>query len=385
MSVTTVKGWKLGHRTIGTAEEMGCDTDGGKWVVICEKHDTLINVDTLEIAWTVATFEFCERLRSERNRNMTNTMAWDQLGATLTESLDAGQAMKEGKLAGWNVRKVPLVAQVGKKQIPVPGRFATVRNNPIKRSQIDILGDVGANYNIIQNENHEALLNALVDESGATLDYAGDLGTDGRQVFIVMKLPGHINVGGSDPVENYLAAINSHDGSMSFTLMVTPVRFDCKNVLNCAFQNASHMFRVRHTSGAEAALHRQAREALDFTFNYLDVFQKDAERLIQTTMTQAQFESIMVREFGAPEDSSSAATTRADKKIDELSSLFADSFTQEGIRGTAWAGFNALTEWADHRSPTRGAEEMRDSNRAQKAILDPSFKNRALQLMMSAT
>lgn len=103
--------------------------------------------------------------------------------------------------------------------------------------------------------------------------------------------------------------------------------------------------------------------------------------MIQTTMTQAKFEAIIEAEFGAPEDASKAAVTRADKRIAELSELFADAHTQEGIRETAWAGFNALTEWADHFSPTRGTE--RDEARAVKAILDPSFKVRARELMMA--
>jgi phage/plasmid-like protein (TIGR03299 family) len=307
--------------------------------------------------------------------------AWHQLGKTMSEEFTAKQAMDEGLLGGWDVRKVPVYAEVGGKKMEVPNRVAIVRNNPVRKGQTDVFDVVGKNYQPIQNEDHAGLLDALVDESGAHFSTAGAI-YGGRQVFLTMKLPGHINIGGVDPVENYIAAFNSHDGSMAFTLMVTPVRVECANLMNMAFQNHSHIFRIRHTSGAEAALRSRAREALDMTFKHLDAFQEEAEKMINTTMTQAKFETIIEAEFGAPEDASPSVVTRADKKIAAISELFADAHTQEGIRNTAWAGFNALTEWADHFSPTRG--DTQDTDRAIKAVLDPSFKQRALSLMMAA-
>ena len=50
----------LGHRSYGTAEDLGLDPDGGRWVVICEDHFTLVNVDTLARARSTATEEFCD-------------------------------------------------------------------------------------------------------------------------------------------------------------------------------------------------------------------------------------------------------------------------------------------------------------------------------------
>lgn len=310
-----------------------------------------------------------------------HTGAWHQLGTTLNHSFTAEEAMKEGLLGGWDVRKLPLTATTPDGiELPIPDRMAVVRTNPVRRHQTDVLGTVGTDYQIIQNEAHADLLNALVDESGAHFETAGALG-NGSRVFITMKLPSHINVGGVDPVENYIAAINSHDGSMSFTLMVTPVRIVCANTLNLAFSSYSHLVRIRHTSGAEAAVRRQAREALDMSFNYLEGFQEQAERLINTTMTQSTFEQLIEREFGAGEDAAPATVTRTERKLEEMAELFADTWTQEDIRNTAWAGLNALTEWSDHYAPTRGQNQ--DMDRSRKAILNPAFKNRALDLMMS--
>lgn len=308
-----------------------------------------------------------------------NTAAWHMLGETLDHNLTADEVMTHGHLGGWNVRKVPMFAQAEGTLVPVPNRHVVVRDNPFKPGQIDSLGPVGDVYHVIQNEEHTALLDALVDESGAHFETAGSL-NGGKRVFVTMKLPDHISIGGVDPIDNYIAAINSHDGSTKFTIMVTPVRIVCANTLNLAFQDHSNAFTVRHTRGAQKTLVTEARRALDLTFNYLDAFQEEAERLINTTMTQTRFEEIIMEEFGPKEDGGQAANTRAEKKIDQMAELFSDAFTQEGVRETAWAGLNALTEWADHFSPVRGSD--RDESRAVKAILDPSFKNRALQLML---
>ena len=51
------------------------------------------------------------------------------------------------------------------------------------------------------------------------------------------------------------------------------------------------------------------------------------------------------------------------------------------LREAREAGLNALTEWYDHFSPTRGDDV--DNSRALKAIMDPSFKDQALRLMMA--
>lgn len=308
----------------------------------------------------------------------SRTDAWHQLGQSGLGTFTAEQAMTEAHLGGWNVRKSPAFTTVNGLTVPMTGRFAIIRSNPIKRAQVDYLGDVGGKFTIIQNEEHAAFLNALVDESGAHFETAGAL-DGGRKVFITMKLPGHMRVGGVDAVDTYLVAVNSHDGSGSFTLMITPVRVVCQNTLNLALSNCTQKFKIRHTKGATAAV-AKAREALELTFAYLGEFQETAERLINTTMTQVQFEEIIRNEFGAAADAAPATVTRTANQIEKMEWLFAEACTQENVCHTAWAGLNALTEWFDHYAPVRGDD--RETTRAKNAVLDMTgFKTRALELM----
>jgi phage/plasmid-like protein (TIGR03299 family) len=321
-------------------------------------------------------------LNNDHTASSAHLSPIDLLGTRVEGTFTAEQAMELGKLGGWNVRKTPAFTKdpVTGLSIPMKGRNALVRTNP-ETGKPEFLGDVGDKYAIVQNEEHAEFLNQIVEESGANFEIAGSA-DGGKKVFLSMKLPGHINVGGVDQVQNSLLAINSHDGSMSFTLAVLPVRYACSNILNVMFGGLSNIIRIRHTSGAQTNMAVKARESLDIAFNFLDAFQAEADRMIQTTMTQAKFEAIIEREFGAPDDASSATITRSENKIAEMTRLFAEAQTQDGIRDTAWAGFNALTEWNDHYAPTRGDE--RELARASKAILEPEFKDQAYRLMMSA-
>lgn len=304
--------------------------------------------------------------------------AWHRLGTTLEDAFTAEEAMDQGHLGGWNVRKSPIFAAEG--SLEIPGQYAVLRNNPVD-GRVNSLGVVGPDYTIVQNEAHAELLNTIVDESGAHFETAGAL-NGGRQVFLTMKLPGHLSVGGVDQVDNYLAAVNSHDGSSSFRLFVTPVRIVCQNTLNVALgKNKKAAISVRHTRHVQRQVIQQARSALGLAFDYLDDFQVAAERMIQTTLTQNRFEEIIEAEFGAKTDTLTAAT-RATNRLDRMAELFSDAATQDGVRHTAWAGFNALTEYWDHFSPVNA--EDKDLGRAMNAAFAPErLKDRAYSLMMA--
>jgi len=159
--------------------------------------------------------------------------AWHRLGTVLPAEFDAAQAMQYARLGGWNVRTMalqtaPVLSDDGVfGALPVPDQFATVRTNPVSGS-VDVLGVVGRGYTVIQNEEHADLLNRVVDEGGAHFETAGSL-RGGRSVFLSMKLPRTMNVGGIDPVDLYLIALNSHDGTSAFRLLVSPVRVVCAN------------------------------------------------------------------------------------------------------------------------------------------------------------
>lgn len=297
------------------------------------------------------------------------TDAWHRLGTNVRDrAFTAEEAMTLGHLGGWNVRKSPLtttdITVDGVTTLSEPG-FATLRTNPFT-GHPEALGVVGASYTPLQNEAHAEFLNTLADESGAIFDTAGSL-RGGRQVFITMQLPRSLRVGGQDRIDLNIAALNSHDGSSAFRILVTPVRVVCANTQAAALGNHQSSFSIRHTRNARAAV-QVARDALGLTFEYVEAFETEAEHLIDTTLTDDKFDALITDLFGTTGPSDSRRTRASDRKRrDTLAWLWADAETLAGIRGTAWAGYQAVTEYLDHYAPVR-VKDNHDTARATRLL-----------------
>ena len=310
--------------------------------------------------------------------------AWHRLGVVLPAGFDAAQAMRHARLGGWNVRKEPLqtgpiLSADGVSTLPVPDQFATVRTNPVT-GRPDVLGVVGRGYTPIQNEEHADLLDALVDESGAHFETAGSL-RGGRQVFLTMKLPTTMRVGGVDPVDLYLVACNSHDGTSAFRLLVSPVRVVCANTQAAAIGRAKSSFSIRHTSGARGYI-EQARQALGLTFAYAEAFQAEADAMIARSITDEQFSAI-VAQLWPVDAASERSRSIAGNRHHTLTRLLRHSDTNHAIRGTRWAAYQAITEYTDHYAPVADKRNPAGA-RAERAVTSGSvgqLKTRAFDLI----
>ncbi|WP_369383306.1 DUF932 domain-containing protein [Streptomyces sp. cg36] len=299
-----------------------------------------------------------------------NESAWHKLGTVTTGAMTAEEAMRLASLSDWNVRLLPLTATEltddGATPLEVPEHFATARTHP-KTRRTQTLGVVGSDYHPVQNEEHAELLNHLVDESGAHFETAGSL-RNGRQVFLTMKMPQTLTIGGNDDVDLYIAAFNSHDGGSAFRLVVTPIRVVCANTMRAALNNARSSFVVRHTAGAKAKI-AQARSALGLTFQYAEEFEKAAQRMIEAEMTLSELKSVVDELWPVKDSDHARAKTNQRVRWGAVSNLFENADTQAGIRGTRWAGYNALTEYANHVAPARGGSaDAKADARAERVI-----------------
>jgi phage/plasmid-like protein (TIGR03299 family) len=311
--------------------------------------------------------------------------AWHKLGVTLESTFDAETALREANLADWDVRKVPLEAtDFDGGKLDIPNRWATVFTNPVT-GQTQYLGVVGSTYTPIQNEANAELLDAIVDEGGAHFETAGSL-REGRETFVSMKIPKTIMVGGEDLIDNYLVAVNSHDGSSSFRFMVTPIRVVCANTLTWASQHAKSSFTVRHVSGASGKI-QEAREALGLTFKYLDVFEGYANLMLDTRITDDKFHFVMDKLFYPKNGDESKRQWNAYlQNMDAVEELWHNSPTIPGeMRATAWGAWQALTEYVDHFMPVRDTQGNEAISRAYRTVSSPqlaSMKNSAVNLLM---
>lgn len=298
--------------------------------------------------------------------------AWHRLGTSVGHAMTGHEAMQAAHLANWNVRKMALVIPqepvitpdgvTTPPPVPVPDMFATVRDNPIVTGQVDYLGVVGTKYEPVQNEASCAVLDAITDESGAHFETAGAL-KGGRETFVTMKLPKTMTFegrdGSKDRTDWYLAALNSHDGSSKYRLLLTSVRIVCANTQSAAIAGAKSTFGIRHTAGARVAIH-EARNALGLAWHYIDAFETEAAALYAAPMDldeMRQFATTLVK----ADDKAASVTARRGRQqqASAIVKLWTSSPTIAPIAGTRWAAYNAVTEYLDHFQPVRGARTTR--------------------------
>jgi len=305
--------------------------------------------------------------------------AWHQLGTVTDDCMSAEDVMVKAWLGGWNVRKIALqgveITERGVTKVDAGDKYMTVRTNPVTGAT-EYLGIVGEDYRVVQNEQVTETLNLLVDESGAHFETAGSM-RGGKSVFVTMKLPKAMRIAGVDDLDLYLAATTSHDGTASLRLDGTPVRIVCANTQRLAYKRSRASYTFRHTSNVTNKI-AEARQALGLMWKAFDAFETEAEKMINESLTMGEFEKVVAQLWPVAEDASEASKNTAKQRTATLRYLIRDADTQKAIKGTRWAGYQAITEYLDHFAPAKS-----DTMRATRALTGTGaeLKSRAFELL----
>ncbi len=305
--------------------------------------------------------------------------AWHQLGTVTDDCMTAEEIMSKAWLGGWEVRKIPLqgieVDARGVTKIDCPDKFMTVRTNPTTGAT-EYLGIVGEDYATVQNEQVAEMLNLLVDQTGAHFETAGSM-RKGKNVFVTMKLPKAMEIAGVDRVDLYLAATTSHDGTASLRVDATPVRIVCANTQRMAYERSQGSYTFRHTPNITSKI-SEARQALGLMWKHFDAWQTEAEKMISEALTMGEFEKVCAELWPVDDDASDTARNNAKQRTATLRYLIRDADTQKAIKGTRWAGYQAITEYVDHYAKASTPEV-----RARRAVTGAGadLKARAFELL----
>jgi len=272
---------------------------------------------------------------------------WHKLGTKLEKPATAAEAIEAAGL-DFQVEKFSL--KTIKHDLPIGNYFATVRTDTL-----EALGVVGSRYEPIQNKDAFTTFDALVGEGEAIYHTAGVLGK-GERIWLLAKLPDYIRVNLNDIVEKYLLLVNSHDGSGSVKVKLTPIRVVCENTLSMALRGEEQEIRVRHTLKAKEKL-KQAHEILGLTNKlYAElnwIFNRMGEKKMPEQMLIGYIKTIF-QENPKTEDRSQIL-----KIHDKVFELAETGHGAEMAKGTFWGAYNAVTEYVDHYRQTRGDETLR--------------------------
>lgn len=301
---------------------------------------------------------------------------WVTLGQNVSGTMRLDEALAQAHLDNWNVRTEKIIT-VDSGIVP-PGTYATVRD---KDGEPTYLGMVGKRYQVWQNEEAFAPVQSILDTSELEMQTAG-YRDDGQQVFISMKVPDGILIAGEDRHDVNLLALTSHDGSGAVKFMVVVGRLACFNSLRPMVKGALSSWAIRHTGRMDYKI-EEARRSLDLTFNYMDEFHAEMEKMLEVPVKEWQFQHVLDKMLPIKEDATPGRLAKAKGRQALLWNLFTNSPTNEFGRGTQYAAYNALTEYADHYLPVKGADPQ-GIKRASRAMSDgivDRFKNRAFDLV----
>ena len=204
-----------------------------------------------------------------------------------------------------------------------------------------------------------------------------------RRVWVLMKLPEYIEVGG-DEIERYALVHTSHDGKHSVTAAMTPMRVGSKTMVTAEIKrardyNAQRVISLRHVGNMEVKI-EEARHVLEVSINYYEQFKVLGDRMAEKMIEEGDIQAFVEELFPIDEDKQGERAQRnAEENRQELTRIY--NRTEEtggGSPGSWWALYNAAVEFADW-----GRSERKQGGRFQRAIDDPdSFKTTAFELAL---
>jgi phage/plasmid-like protein (TIGR03299 family) len=307
---------------------------------------------------------------------------WHGLGVVLDKH---PQTIDEAIFAAgldWEVYQSPVHMLGTVEPVEIPGWVANVRSDTE-----EVLGMVTKRYTPVQNREAFSFL-ASVFGSELHFETAGSL-MNGRRVWVLMKIPSWIEVGG-DPIGQYAFISNSHDGKSSVLSAVTPIRIVCENTAGAALRlakgvHANRTYTIRHLGNMSQKI-SEARNVMQVTVAYYDQFKKLGDKLALHSMSDKAALSYLNELIPIDDSMKERAARNRQEAREAVMHLFKNGTEVEGVNtlgnspGTAWGFYNAATEYADWFR-----NERKDGGRFQRAIDDPDgFKGKAWEISLSA-
>ena len=297
----------------------------------------------------------------------TREKPWHGLGTVVREAPASEDALR---LAGldWNVVQEPIYTPFREK---IEGFKANVRDTDRK-----VLGVVSDRYKVVQNVEAFSFTDELLGH-GVRYETAGSL-SGGRRVWLLARLPREYIIAG-ERISPYLVFSNTHDGSGSVKVAVTPVRVVCNNTLNLALETAQRSFSMVHTGNISDKI-TEARDTLFKAESYMDRLGAEFEQLHQQKVTDAEVQKYI--ELLIPMESN--ATRTQEKNVNRLRENLAmryyDAPDLQTVGKNAYRFLNAVSDFATHAEPLRRTANYNENLFSRTVDGNPMI-DRAYQLV----
>ena len=277
------------------------------------------------------------------------------------------------RLAGldWNVVQEPIYT--GFKE-QVEGYKANVRDTDRK-----VLGVVSDRYKVVQNVDAFSFTDELLGK-GVRYETAGSL-QDGRKVWLLARLPREYIIAG-ERISPYLVFSNTHDGSGSVKVAVTPVRVVCNNTLNLALNTARRSFSIIHTGNIQDKI-QEAKDTLFMAEEYMDCLGVEFEQLRRQKITDQQIKEYIEILLPMEKEPTAVQSKNIIRLREDMMKRYYDAPDLKKLGNNAYRFINAVSDFATHGSPLRKTANYKENLFSRTVDGNPVI-DKAYQLVKSA-
>jgi phage/plasmid-like protein (TIGR03299 family) len=276
--------------------------------------------------------------------------AWHGLGKVLPDVMTGAEAIQAAGL-GWKVGKRQLLRHNNLGLIvQEKDTFAVVRDDTQAT-----LGIVSNQYTPCQNDELSGFLDAVIG-TGARIESAGAL-HGGRKVWFLCNLQESFEVVPGDEVKPYALFVNGHDGRTRLRVLPTTVRVVCANTLTVATNGETLGCTIVHNGKLTENVER-ARESLGLVHTAVERMKIEAKFLAAKQVRQDDLARFFVRQV----EGMKFSKERAELVLQQIAIVSQDETNNlTGMRGSAWAAYNAFSEWVDHAQRRTGLDARVES------------------------
>lgn len=227
----------------------------------------------------------------------------------------------------------------------------------IRATDQQMLGIFTDRYKIAQNHEAFAFTDELLGE-GVRFETAGSL-QNCRKVWLLAKLPENYIIAG-DRICPYLVFSNSHDGSGSIKIAMTPIRVVCQNTLNLALDSANRMWTTIHTGNIQSRL-EEAKKTLLYAELYMNKLGAEVDRL--NRIKTPDYKVLEYIEFLLPmqDNASKLQEKNVHQLRQDLQARYFEAPDLNGIGKYAFRFMNAVSDFATHTKPLREASSYKEN------------------------
>jgi phage/plasmid-like protein (TIGR03299 family) len=305
------------------------------------------------------------------NIDMTNNRAniaflgsrndvWHKLG----QEMISGMTMEQWQAAAgldWSAVKVPAIADCT--AIGFGHRTINDRSFIVRSDNGSMLGyvsgeDEARGYKIVQP--HDVLswfADYIAVDSRFEVDTAMSL-KGGALICATAKFNGDSSVLG-EAHKARLLMTTSFDASYSTTNNMTMTRVVCNNTLDVALTDKDAFVKTRHSTKFNAD--KVARELANMAQS-IESYKAMAEAMVAVQLTNNDIAAFFRACLDIPmEATREDISTKRANQFEALGESYQKTLQQGTEHNTAWAAFNAVTQYADHDKTTRNGNSPEEA------------------------